>query len=215
VNLKNDPEDWADRYQLSEIKTGANRGYWFVTSQNYRTEWAYAISAYFKASSAPAANPANYLSWVLTCATPTPDVSCYSAQPMPCWPVKYPGKSYYQVAVSTTNPNTGTLYDMAGAFASASAHEKDFHWQDKLLDYIDANKARYDLGTIMEAMTTLASTENDARSAIDLFVRNLMLAYATDPNGGGAERLDPGPAFPIVQDMPVGPTAPCTLLPSK
>ena len=38
VDPVNDAADWNNRYALAEIKTGPNRGYWYVTNHNYRTD---------------------------------------------------------------------------------------------------------------------------------------------------------------------------------
>jgi hypothetical protein len=212
----NDGADWANRYTLGEIKTGPNRGYWYVTNHNYRTDWAYAVSAYFHPTSTPGATPSNYKSFQLTgtagCSTYVADESCYTPVTIPCWTSAHGAQGYYQAASQATDPKTGQHYNMAGVAAAIRAHERNRHWDAWLVDYVSQNKAVYDIGTIMEAITTRAETEADARVNIDFHMRSeVNFKYANDPLGGANEVInDPQPTFPLVDDTGVTAQAPCS-----
>ncbi len=216
VDKANDLAGWPDRYTLAEIKTGPNRGYWYVTNHNYRTDWGYAVSAYFHPTSSSGANPSNYKSYKLTglpgCTTYVADVSCYTALTIPCWSSAHGAQGYYQAASQAIDPQTGQNYNMAGVTAAIRAHERNRHWQAWLVNYVSQNKALYDVGTIMEAMTTRAATETAARVNIDTYMlQEVNYKYANDPLGGANEVInDPKPTFPLVDDAGATTLAPCS-----
>jgi hypothetical protein len=214
-DVVNDPSEWPNRYTLAEITTGPNRGYWYVTTHTYKTEWSYALNAYFVAGSAQGAVPANYKSFQLTgtggCTSYVAQESCYAATTLPCWAAVHGTSAYYQEATTTNMSGTSTPYNMPSVAAAVRAHEKNRHWQAWLVNYVAANKAKYDVGTLMEAITTREATLANAQLAIDVFMKNMMLAYATDPLGGGNEvYTDPIPKFPIVDDAGATTLPPCS-----
>lgn len=210
----NDPADeWNARYEVEKIATGPNRGFWYVKSQSYKTTFAWAYSAYFKATG-PGANPANYKTWapVSGCGAPN-SVACYATQVIACWGTRWPGQSYHSVATTELNPNTGQPYQIASLLASTAAHEKRVHWQKGVLDFIVA-KPEFDIARYMEAVTSRIADEATLREALDSQVRSRNVQYAQDPAGGGYEETETPIAIPIVEDLPLG-TATCNLIPSN
>ena len=131
---------------------------------------------------------------------------------IPCWNSAHGSQGYYQAASQSIDPKTGQRYNMAGVTAAIRAHERNRHWEAWLVNYVSQNKALYDVGTIMEAITTRAETEGDARVNIDNHMRNeVNLKYAKDPLGGANEVInDPKPTFPLVDDTGVTGQAPCS-----
>ena len=90
-------------------------------------------------------------------------------------------------------------------------HEKQRHWQEFLVNYIDANKTTYDVGTILELINSHDATEPVVRRAIDSFIVNVDLKYAQDPRGGAGEVFtDPKTDFPLIEDLPLN-AANCVL----
>jgi hypothetical protein len=83
-------------------------------------------------------------------------------------------------------------------------HERQRHWQEFLVNYIDANKTTYDIGTILELINSHDATETLVRTGIDAFITRLDLNYAHDPNGGAGEVFnDPKTDFPLIEDLPL------------
>jgi len=89
---------------------------------------------------------------------------------------------------------------MQTLLTNVKTHEKGFHWQSALVTYISNNKAKYDIGTIMEALAIVGPDEPSIRAFIDQMVATINTTYANDPNGGGAERVDPPGDLPVVDD---------------
>jgi hypothetical protein len=100
---------------------------------------------------------------------------------------------------------------MALLFTQIQTHEKTRHWQDAVLTYVSQHKEQYDIGTIMEKITSRDSNETAARAGIDKFVSDLDNAYFNDPLGGKYEVFtDPHTDAPLIEDIPSG-NANCVL----
>jgi len=209
LDPKNDPAEWPGRFTVSNITSGPNRTYWYVTSQRYHTEWAYAVNAFIRPGSAPGADPANYTHWKYdpNCGTPTA-VACYTNESLAsCWTART-SLSFLDAASQKINPNTGQPYDMARLLTNVKTHEKGFHWQLALVDYINGKKTTYDIGTILEGLAVVGPNEASVKAFIDKLVLDMNTAYANDPLGGGNERVDPPGDMPYVDD-----TNGCVLFP--
>jgi hypothetical protein len=208
----NDPSDWPNRYTITQITTGPNRLFWYVTQQNFRTDFGYAVSAYFNPTSLAGANTGAYASFLYNpaCGTPS-DQACYALTPLSCWAAAHGAQSYVQAANATINPQTNSNYQMNLLFTQIQTHEKTRHWQDAVITFVSQNKLQYDIGTIMEALTSRRAAEADARQDIDQFVWTLDAAYLRDPQGGAYEVFtDPHTDAPLIEDIPIG-NANCAL----
>ncbi len=193
LNVDNDPAEWPNRYTLTQISSGPNKGYWYATDQRFHTEWAYAVSAYLNPNSGPGANPANYYNFVFdaNCGN-VADPLCYTAMTLACWPSTYTGQSYMQAA-------TAAGYQMGLLLQQIQDHDKRRHWQEFLVDYVAANPGTYDIGTIMENTALLGGTELAARASIDSTLRAIDADYVIDPLGGKNEfKGDPKAPFPLI-----------------
>ncbi len=198
---RNDGPEYANRYTLQAITSGPNRGVWFVTAHNFHTDWAYAVSAFFNPNSTAGADPANYKQWTFdpNCGDQA-NAACYTQTSLSsCW-LSQTTLSYYQAASQHINYFTGAPVDMLSVFNNIVRHEKTFHWQQHLVDYVKANRGRYDIGTIMEGVALTGPDETSVRFILDKLVRNISLTYWDDADGGKAEVLDPPGPFPLVDD---------------
>ena len=215
LNVHNDPADWANRVAVSQITTGPKRGYWYVTDHHYYTKWAYALNAYFNPASPEGASQTNYLTWVLTqapgCTSNNANESCYTTVPVNCWSQKFGGQSYFSAASTAIDPSTGAPYPLQLLLTQVRTHEKLRHYDEALVTFVAQHKQQFDVGTIMEQVTSRDATEKSVLDAIDTFMVDLDFRYANDSAGGAYEVYnDPKAPFPLVEDRPVG-SAPCTL----
>jgi hypothetical protein len=213
-DLYNDPAEWPTRYTVWQIATGPNRDYWYVINHAFHTDWGYAVTSYFDPSSAPGANSAAYTHFVPTGVTGCNQYnwqSCFGPQSLaPCWSSAHGTQSYYQAASTAIDPATGTPYLMSLLVTQVRTHEKQRHWQEFLVDFINAHKAQYDIAPIMESIASRDATEASVRDAIDTFVQQLDFKYAQEPQGGAGEVLnDPKTNFPLIEDTPLS-SPPCT-----
>jgi len=207
----NDHGEWANRYTVARIASGPNRGFWYVTAHTMHTDWGYAVTSYFNSGSPEGANPSNYLSFEPVCGGYVADENCYATTPLTCWLAAHPGQSYFEAAGQAINPLTGSPYDMFLLQQQVQTHEKQRHWQEFLVNEINANKTRFDAATVLEALVAVGSSEAAVRTAIDAKLIAIDFDYANDSNGGAGEVYnDPKTDFPLVEDMPFG-TATCTL----
>ena len=207
----NDPSDWPNRYSITQIPSGPNRLFWYVTQQNFRIAYGYAAVAYFNPTSAAGANSSAYASFVYnsSCGNPS-DQGCYALTPLTCWNLNYLGQSYFQAASATINPVTSAPYDMNLLYTQIQTHEKTRHWDEALVQFL-VDHPEFDLGKMLEQIASRDSNETDARARIDGFIWDLNDRYLRHPDGGKYEVFnDPHTDAPLIEDIPIG-NASCAL----
>lgn len=207
----NDPGDWPNRYSITQIPSGPNRLFWYITQQSFRIAYGYAAVAYFNPTSGPGANSSAYASFVYNSACGNPsDQGCYALAPLTCWSFNYVGQSYFQAASATINPATSTPYNMSLLYTQIQTHEKTRHWDEAVVQFL-VDHPEFDLGKMLEQITSRDSTEAAVRGEIDKLIWKLNNDYRTHPQGGLYEVFnDPHTDAPLIEDIPIG-TASCAL----